>query len=83
MTYSEKKKSIVVSETAQHINANLQYFSNALAVCILREPDSFPWEQPTTTICCVGSLFPLLKGSDSLAWPGKQNNVLYTHKKRF
>lgn len=31
--------------------------------------------QPSITICCVGSLFPLLKGTDSLAWPEKQNNV--------
>lgn len=77
MSYSQKKK--VVSETTQRINANPQYFSHALYFRRARQLSLGTAMQPAITICCVGSLFPLVKGTDSLAWPEKQNSVLCTH----
>lgn len=81
MPYSDKKKwclkyysiSVLIHSTSPHMLGYL-YFRRARLLSLGTAM------QPTITICCVGSLFPLLKGTDSLAWPEKQNSVLYTQK---
>lgn len=82
--WEKKLQKPVVSEVI--LGANLQHFcSHVLSVFFwtARQLSLGTVMQATLTICCVGSLFLLLKGTDSLARKETKQSTLHTQKKGF
>lgn len=66
------------------LGSNLQHFSSHVLSLFFRTARQLSLGtamQATITICCVGSLFLLLKGCGSLARKGKKT-MHFTHTKR-